>query len=197
MGLHLKQYGFNEILQRVARRSALLPLPGDIIRKIYLQVLGGRVGRGTRISPCRVPWPHQLAIGEKCILEPHIHFKYDWFWRPGPNIIIGNRVFVGRGVEFNIQGRIRIGDDSLIASGCVFIDHDHGMNLAQPMRIQSQEARPIEVGKDVWIGANTVVLKGIEIGDGAVVGAGSVVTKSIPANEIWCGNPVRRIGERM
>ena len=53
-----------------------------------------------------------------------------------------------------------------------------------------------EDGKDVIVGVNSVILKGIHIGDGAVVAAGSVVTKSIPANEIWGGNPARKISDR-
>jgi acetyltransferase-like isoleucine patch superfamily enzyme len=135
-------------------------------------------------------------LGENCCLEPGIYFKFDWYWKPGPNIVIGDRVFIGRNVELNIQGRIEIGNDCLIASGCVFIDHDHGMDLNEPMRVQPQKSYPILIGHNVWIGANAVILKGVNIREGAVVGAGSIVTKSIPANEIWCGNPARKIGER-
>jgi acetyltransferase-like isoleucine patch superfamily enzyme len=187
---------FCEIVQRFARRVALLPRPGGFIRKTYLRMLGGKIGRGTRMPRCRISWPHQLIIGEKCVLEPDICFKFDWYWKPGPNIVIGDRVFIGRGVEFNVQGRIQIGDDCLIASGCVFVDHDHGMDRKRTMRGQRQDIRPIEIASNVWIGANAVILKGIEIGNGAVVGAGSVVTRSIPGNEIWCGNPARKLRER-
>jgi acetyltransferase-like isoleucine patch superfamily enzyme len=185
-----------EFLQRIARRTALLPSPGGFVRKAYLQILGARIGKGTWMSRCRIPWPHQVTIGEKCVLEPDIYFKFDWYWKPGPNILIGNRVFIGRGVEFNIQGGIQIGDDCLIASGCIFVDHDHGLGLAKLMRSQLQEAHRIKIGENVWIGANSVILKGIDIGDGAVVGAGSIVTKSVPSNEVWCGNPARKVRER-
>lgn len=47
------------------------------------------------------------------------------------------------------------------------------------------------IGNDVWIGANTVILKGITIGNGAIIGAGSVVTKSIPPYAIAVGNPAK------
>jgi len=46
------------------------------------------------------------------------------------------------------------------------------------------------------VGVNSVILKGVEIGDGSVVGAGSVAIKSIGANEIWWGNPARKIRDR-
>ncbi|WP_246527625.1 DapH/DapD/GlmU-related protein [Pseudarthrobacter albicanus] len=54
----------------------------------------------------------------------------------------------------------------------------------------------IEIGRDVWIGASSVVLSGIIIGEGAVVAAGSVVTKDVPAYSIVGGNPARILGDR-
>ena len=144
-----------------------------------------------------VSWPHQLSLGERCVLEPDIYFKYDGYWKPGPSIRIGNRVFIGRGVEFNIQGEIEIGDDCLIASGCIFVDHDHGTGGSGLINRQPPLIRPISIAGNVWIGANVVVLKGVTIGEGSVVAAGTVVTKEIPAGEIWGGVPARKLGSRM
>ena len=56
---------------------------------------------------------------------------------------------------------------------------------------------PLEIGHDVWIGANAIVLPGVSrIGDGAVIGAGSVVTKDVEPYEIVVGNPARPIRKR-
>nr|WP_214710814.1 DapH/DapD/GlmU-related protein [Exiguobacterium sp. s55] len=49
--------------------------------------------------------------------------------------------------------------------------------------------RHCEIGNDVWIGCNSVVLRGVEIGTGAVIGANSVVTKDVPPYAIVVGNP--------
>ncbi|WP_118952599.1 acyltransferase [Taibaiella helva] len=54
-------------------------------------------------------------------------------------------------------------------------------------------AAPIMIGDDVFIGANSIILKGVTIGARAIVGAGSVVTKNIPPDEIWAGNPAKMI----
>ncbi len=54
---------------------------------------------------------------------------------------------------------------------------------------------PIHIGRNVWIGAHTVVLPGITIGDNTVIGAGSVVTKDIPSNVVAVGNPCRVLRE--
>jgi acetyltransferase-like isoleucine patch superfamily enzyme len=189
--------GRSEIWQRLRRRVALLPGPTAFTRKLYLQLFGAKIGAGTWIPKCIVPWPHQLEIGRNCILEPDIYFKFDGYWLPGPSIRIGDRVFIGRGVEFNVHGSIQIADDSGIGSGCVLADHNHGTAVINSrMRDQPAEIAPIRIGRDVIVGVNSVILKGVEIGDGAVVAAGSVVTKSIPVNEIWGGNPARKIRDR-
>jgi len=52
------------------------------------------------------------------------------------------------------------------------------------------------IGNDVWVGDNSVVIKGINIGDGAVVAAGSVVTKDVAPYSIVAGNPARLIRKR-
>lgn len=56
----------------------------------------------------------------------------------------------------------------------------------------------LEIGHDVWIGANAIILPGCSrIGNGAIVGAGAVVTKDIPPYEIWGGVPAKFIKRRM
>ena len=52
---------------------------------------------------------------------------------------------------------------------------------------------PIIVGDDVFVGANSIILKGVIIGARVIIGAGSVVTKNIPSDEIWAGNPAKFI----
>ena len=59
--------------------------------------------------------------------------------------------------------------------------------------LNSEKKISIEIGNDVWIGANTIVLGGVKIGNGSVIGAGSVVVKDIPDNVIAFGNPCKVI----
>ena len=56
--------------------------------------------------------------------------------------------------------------------------------------------KPITIGNDVWIGANSVIIAGVKIADGSVIGAGSVVTKNITKNSIVGGVPAKLIKYR-
>jgi acetyltransferase-like isoleucine patch superfamily enzyme len=55
--------------------------------------------------------------------------------------------------------------------------------------------RPIDIGNDVWIGANVVLVPGVKIGNNVTIGAASVVTRSIGANCVAAGNPCRVLRE--
>ena len=62
-----------------------------------------------------------------------------------------------------------------------------------PEQRANLEPAPIHIGKNVWIGANSMVLPGVTIGDGAVIAAGAIVTKDVPANTIFGGIPAKKI----
>jgi acetyltransferase-like isoleucine patch superfamily enzyme len=169
----------------------------NIIEKTSLRISGMKIGEGTYLSKIVITWPHQVSIGNDCKLEHSIYFKYAGIWSIGPSIIIEDKVFIGSGCEFNITKGIQIGKNTMIASGCRFIDHDHGTAKGTAINDQKATVRPIIIEEEVWLGVNCVVLKGVKIGKGAVVAAGSVVTKSIPAYEIWAGVPAKKINERV
>lgn len=53
--------------------------------------------------------------------------------------------------------------------------------------------KPIVIKDNVWIGANSIIMKGVTIGENTLIGAGSVVTKDIPPNVVAVGNPCKVI----
>ena len=108
----------------------------------------------------------------------------------GKNIIIGKNVFINADCKFQDQGGIFIDDGALIGHGVVLATLDHDL---APEKRQQLHPAPIRIGKNVWIGANAVVTKGVTIGDNAVVAAGAVVTKDVPANCIVGGVPAKKI----
>lgn len=55
--------------------------------------------------------------------------------------------------------------------------------------VLKENVKPVNIGNDVWIGNNVIILKGVCVGDRAIVGAGSIVTKDVPADSVVAGNP--------
>ena len=108
----------------------------------------------------------------------------------GKNITMGKHVFINSGCKFQDQGGIFIDDGALIGHGVVLATLDHDF---APDKRQALHPAPIHIGKNVWIGANAVVTRGVTIGDNAVVAAGAVVNKDVPANTIVGGVPAKRI----
>ena len=94
--------------------------------------------------------------------------------------------------------RITIGEDTLIGAGAMLFDNDfHALSSdGSWSEAYSESARPIWVGKSVFIGARAIILKGVEIGDYAIIGAGAVVTSNVPPCSIFAGNPAREVGKR-
>lgn len=119
-------------------------------------------------------------------------------WRPlickigGVNIVNPSNTFIGENVTFdtNYPQDICIEEGVRLTSGVKIVTHF--MNPCTG----SYDRGEVHIGKRVYIGMNVLIVKPVVIGDDAIVGAGSVVTKSIPAGEVWAGNPAHFIKKR-
>lgn len=78
------------------------------------------------------------------------------------------------------RGAISIGERTLLAFKTLLIARDPDGNV-----------RPIQIGKNCFVGGGAVVLPGVTVGDNAIVAAGAVVTEDVPSNSIVGGNPAR------
>lgn len=95
------------------------------------------------------------------------------------NIAIGSNVKIGRAV-------------------CIYDTDFHSLdpNIRKSKEdIKHKAKKPVTICDNVFIGAQSLILKGVTIGENSIVGAGSVVAKSIPANQIWAGSPAKFIKE--
>ena len=95
---------------------------------------------------------------------------------------------------------VEIGTNVMIGGGVTIVDSDfHSLNSNHwntPSDEKYMIRRPVIIGNNVFIGMDSLILKGVKIGDGAIIAARSVVTKDIPENEIWGGNPAKFIKKR-
>ena len=108
----------------------------------------------------------------------------------GKNIHLGKDVFINADCKFQDQGGIYIDDGALIGHGVVLATLNHDLN---PEKRQQLHPGPIHIGKNVWIGANSVICAGVTIGDNAVVAAGAVVVRDVEPNSVVGGVPAKEI----
>lgn len=119
---------------------------------------------------------------------------YSYFWGKGELVIDGN-CSIQPFVSIGCMDKIHIGEYTLIGPSTTIVDFDHDMTTKETIG-DVGKTKPVKIGKYCWIGANSVILKGVELGDNCIVGAGSVVTKSFGDGSIICGNPAKLIGKR-
>lgn len=89
---------------------------------------------------------------------------------------------------------ISIGEKTTISKEVLILTHDYSLNRGLYLRNIKGKfmfSKPVEIGKNCFIGARVTLLPGTYIGDNCVIGAGSVVKGRIPNNSIVCGNPAR------
>ena len=131
------------------------------------------------------------VIGKRVVFYPGV-----WI-APGRNAVVGDDVDFALNVFVETSGGVRIGDRTLIGYGTKILSRNH---VIPPDResifYAGHDKKPVVIGKDVWIGANVIILAGRTVGDGAVIGAGSIVTKDVEPFTIVGGNPAKLIRRR-
>lgn len=99
--------------------------------------------------------------------------------RSSSKVSLGSGVYINRNCIIVAHQEICIEDGVTIGPNCCIYDHDHDLKERG-----SFISKPIHIGKNVWIGANVLIMKGVSIGDDAIIAAGCIVTKDVPASSI-------------
>lgn len=134
----------------------------------------------------------RVIIGHKNYFTNNIYLGV----HDGGILKIGNNNFFNRGITIECLESISIGDNCLFGPNIVVVDHDHKFdNVNQLICKQGYRKESIQIGSDVWIGANVTICKGVKICDRVVVGANSVVKNSITSPGVYVGIPAKKIKE--
>ena len=105
----------------------------------------------------------------------------------GGIIEIGRRCSLGRNCTIVAHEKISIGENCMFGPGVTMYDHDHLFDSTGVIT-QGYKTGAISIGRQCWIGANAIILRGTQIGDGCVIGAGTVVRGVIPPHSIVTNN---------
>lgn len=146
-----------------------------------------------------------IRLGQASVLCSHPRYTALGVARPVVLRTLRSGASISLGRECGLSGTVicaaqsvSIGDECLFGADVQVVDTDfHPIRpdgRRHNNRAEDIASAPVLIGRNVFIGARSIVLKGVSIGDDAVIGAGSIVTKDIPAGMIAAGNPARVLG---
>jgi acetyltransferase-like isoleucine patch superfamily enzyme len=151
----------------------------------------------TKSPESRIVIGNQVRIGSDFLRAGIALFSKCKIRAFGPSqIIIGNHVALS-GTSISCRTtRIEIGDGTIIAPNCIIMDSDFHAPWPPENRTYNmgyERDREVIIERNVWIGLNCLILKGVRIGENSIVSAGSVVSEDVPPNVIVAGNPAKMI----
>ena len=135
------------------------------------------------VQPMRIK--SQLIVQNKCKkVEIGKNFKLETDSKVrvinGGEFTVGDNCFINCGTYITIMGKTTIGNDGMIGPGVMIFDHDHAYAVNGGIKEGKTIIGEIRIGNNVWIGANSCILRGATIGDNSVIAAGSIVKGIIP-----------------
>lgn len=184
-----------------AARGRLAVRFWSLVARVRLRAHGASVGRRLRVRGPLHLHCHRTAairIGDDCRIQsgfagnPVGGGSRMAIWvGPGGRLTLGDRVGLSNSTIVCMSA-VSIADDVFLGGGSRIYDTDfHSLRASERGRPGNPGTRtaPVTIGRRVFVGGHSILLKGIELGEESVVGAGSVVRSSVPAHEIWAGNP--------
>lgn len=179
---------------RAAMRIAIALFRGGYYRIKY-RLLRRRVVIGRRftvVGKFEIEGPGTVIIGDDCAVNsPRLSPTTLYTHAPDAVIELGDEVLLA-GPRLGCQERIEVGDRATLSDARMMDTDFHALEVYDTHRGKTRGvSRPIVVGRNAWIGAAAMVLKGVTIGENSVVGAGAVVASDVPSNVVSAGNPAR------
>jgi putative colanic acid biosynthesis acetyltransferase WcaF len=126
-------------------------------------------------------------IGKDCHVYPKAKIWAPW------NLIMEDHAGIADDVNCYSMAVISLGEKVVVSQGTYLCTGSHDY---EDSKFQLY-AKPIYIGDNAWLCAESFICPGINIGDGAVIGARSVVTKDMPAWTVCAGNPCKPIKSRI
>lgn len=183
-------------------RSIWAPLVAKFLyREPLLRYRCHSVGRRLQIEG-RIPdidGNGTIVIGDNVRIGEHCSWFIGHKMSENATLTIGNDVSVGHRGMISAAKSVSIGDRTLLAGHISIFDNpSHPMSPRRRFYHEPydlDEAEPVVIGRNCWIGGNAYILGGVTIGDNSIVAAASVVTKSVPPNSLVAGVPAKIIRE--
>lgn len=182
----------NEIIDWIETLFSFIPgKVGTLIRTLWFRYRWKKP-INVRVRPLsQFISPRDIEFLGKASLGKQAFFSAD-----GGSIEIGENFSCNVNCHINasVGGKIKISKNVLVGPNVVMRTANHNFNQpGQPINQQGHNFKDIQIGENVWISANCVILSGVKIGKGAIVAAGAVVNKDVAKGTIVAGVPAREI----
>jgi acetyltransferase-like isoleucine patch superfamily enzyme len=134
------------------------------------------------------PWS-TVRLGSRAYVHPSVSFRH------AEQIEIGSHTRIQNGccLWASPNARIVVGDHTGLGPGTMVFSSNHRFAAGRPYPEQPWSERDVVIGRNVWVGAGSIILPGVTVSDDTVVAAGSVVTRSLPGGSVVGGVPARVI----
>lgn len=149
-----------------------------------------KTGKKTQIhSGIIYRYPGNITLGNNVIIARNVTLISE---TTDGKLLIDDNVIITFDTRIDFSGGIKIGRNSLISKNTIIETHSHGLNPHSKPNFQE-----LEIGENVWIGMNSLILSGVQkIGSNSIIAAGSVVTKEVPENCIVGGVPAKILKQK-
>ena len=137
---------------------------------------GARVALSTRIYAEN---GSDISIDSATVIERHGNVQAF----NNSRVRICSNIFVNKNFSCVSRAGIYIGENTIIGPNVNIYDHNHKLEIG--FRKNEYRSSQIIIERDVWIGANATILKGVTVGAGAIIPANAVVRHNVMSNTIY------------
>ncbi len=194
-------YSYATIFRTKGRRNNTITYAGSLLKRTKIHVSGS--GNSVLIAPKNRLTDCKLNIaGKNCkiIIESNCTLKKLELWLEddGSEIVIGNTTSIEGGHIAATEGEsIKIGSDCMFSHRIEIRNGDSHSIFSKDSDARINRAKPVSIGRHVWLGADAKVLKGSVVNDGAIIATGAIVTGVVEPDSIYAGNPAKKIKDNI
>ena len=171
-------------MNKYVKAAFCVPLAG--VKYVWLKLTHGKNFNGkfpaimSPFTEITVEQDSELLIGEKLKMHNGAKIRV----RKGGKLEIGDSFGMSNGCVVTAYERIKIGNNVMLGPNVLIYDQDHDYKAEGGVSAMKFKTQPVIIGNNVWIGANSLILRGTIIGDNCVIGGGAVIKGEFPTDTV-------------
>ena len=161
-----------------------------VIRKIKNTIIKAKFQRIKSVSIGKSPtfegsMKIMVDVTSVIVIGNQLHMRGPLYLKAlaGGKLEVGDTCFFNHNCSITCMKKVKIGSNCKFGNNLVIVDHDHNY---KHLGVDAEYITdPIQIGNNVWIGANSIILRGSKIRDNVVIAAGSIVKGEVPTGVVF------------